>query len=80
MLGYRMDVHNADELVERDPFGGMGVFLPSATSEGDEILSLVTDVFGIIPAVAFPGRGAWIDTSAAGLGSSEARARWEARS
>lgn len=76
MPAYLMETHDADELVLQDPFGGIGVFLPSALPDGDEILGKVGEVFGTIPAVAFPQKGAWADPSRLNLGRDEVIARW----
>jgi hypothetical protein len=79
MLNYRMDFHSADEIAARDPFAGAGVFLPFDFPDTAVILAAVKDVFGTIPAVAFPSRGAWADLSDADLGRGEAMTRWSHR-
>ena len=68
---YRMDNHTADEMIARDPFVGHGLFLAGAEQDTLEA------IFGLIPAVGFPGQGAWIDLDGAGVTAQDALARWK---
>lgn len=78
MYPYRIDMATAEEL-EADPFGGHGVFLPLTNASGEDILIRLEEVFGrVLPAVAAPQQGAWVDSEHAGLGQGELLARWEA--
>jgi hypothetical protein len=74
---YRMDTHDGSQMAAEDPFGGNGVFLAHDGS-GQQIIGRLEGVFGLVPAVTWPGRGAWVDISAMDIPGEEASARWEA--
>lgn len=58
---YAMEVATPEE-IHGDPFGGGGVWLPLPGASGETILATLEDRFGaIVPAVASPGLGAWVD-------------------
>ena len=76
MIGYRMDVRDPGEIAADDPFRGHGVFLPLPEAKGSEIIGALEQAFGEIPAVAWPGRGAWVDLKGAGLTPAEALLAW----
>jgi hypothetical protein len=76
LLTYRIDEAAPGE-VQADPFGGHGLFL-AMDAPAAEILAALEEAAGaVIPAVAFEGLGAWVDTRAAGAGQAAALARWE---
>lgn len=71
---YLMEEATAGELADSDPFGGAGVFLP-VDADAQEILDTLERVLGVVvPAVAWPFHGAWVDSSAV---SAEVLGRWE---
>lgn len=78
MAGYRMDVCTAEQLAAEDPFEGRGLFL-ALQEKAEVILRALEDTFGIVAAVAWPGRGVWVDTRALDVSKDEALARWNVR-
>ena len=76
MLSYRIDEATPEE-VEADPFGGHGAFLPM-DAPAAEILAALEEAAGtVLPAVAFEGKGAWLDTRSPGADLPAITARWE---
>lgn len=73
---YLMEEATAEELAASDPFGGTGVFLPMSAVAEDIIEALEQVLGSVVPAVAWPGRGAWVDGSVV---PAEVLSRWEAR-
>lgn len=74
---YLMQEATAEEIAADDPFGGDGVFL-SCALDGQEILAALERVLGeVLPAVAWPGLGAWISLRFASITPAEAIALWE---
>ncbi len=70
-----------EELIAADPFVGRGVLLWMPGVDGaDEQMELLASRLGmIVPAVLWPGIGAWVDCAAAGMTPGEAEARYQAR-
>lgn len=63
-LAYRMEAATQEEIAASDPFGGSGLFLPYPGSD-EEMLARLKDLAGeVLPAVAFAGRGLWLDMGA----------------
>jgi hypothetical protein len=77
VLAYAMEVSTADQVAAQDPFGGRGLFLPMDAG-GEEILGAVQETFGSVPAIAWPGRGAWVIPQSPEE-AWQALALWEAR-
>lgn len=76
---HRFEMVTADQLVMEDPFSGCGLFVPLAEGQ-EEILAALYRAFEVIvPAVAWPGHGAWIDTRGLDGTGEQALARWENR-
>ena len=75
-MSYRMEMHDADVLVGDDPFNGLGVFLPSGLPDAYQILDRINAAFGMIPAVAYPSKGAWVNPADSGLGKDEVKDCW----
>jgi hypothetical protein len=74
---YRIDMATAEEL-DADPFSGHGVFLPMPGASGEAILDALEDAFSaVVPAVASPEKGAWINPAGTGLTGDQAIARWD---
>jgi hypothetical protein len=74
-LAYRMDIHNDDELYLQRQFGESGVFLPFPGS-AETCQEFILELFGDVPMLTWPGRGAWVDSSAAGMTPDEALDSW----
>jgi hypothetical protein len=71
-----METSTAGQVAAEDPFGGGGVFL-EMTATAPDILDTMERVLGPgIQAIAWPMRGAWVDTSAAGFSAEYITARW----
>lgn len=75
MTGYRMDASTPEQMAADDPFPGRGVFLP-LVAPAEQIMEALDRAFGIVPAVAWPNRGAWIDPAGMDVTPAEALARW----
>jgi hypothetical protein len=73
-----MEMATVEELCVQDPFGGSGVFLPlEATAE--EILAELERRLPSSAGIAWPGKGAWVDTAASGMTRDAALEAWEGR-
>lgn len=61
-MHYLVVEETTEGLAASDPFEGGGVFLGLPDAGATEILEALEGVFGmIVPAVACPGQGAWVD-------------------
>lgn len=76
MIGYDMRMHTAAEMAVEDPFTG-GLFIEMPDS-GDAILEALEEAYGDFRAVAWSGRGAWLDIASMGLTRGEALRIWGA--
>ena len=76
-MSYSIQVRSAAEIAAEDPFSGRGVFL--ACAEGDVQAELERAFGGTVPAVTWPGLGAWVDREEAGLSPGELASWWEGR-
>jgi hypothetical protein len=75
---YLVEEETTEGLAGSDPFEGGGAFLGLPGAGAPEILEALERAFGaIVPAVACPGQGAWVDTRGAEGGKSGVVARWE---
>lgn len=71
---HRFDLVTRPQLMLEDPFSGRGCFLAVALDDSQEILDEIGLVLGApVPAVAWPGHGAWVDTGTV----PEALRRWQ---
>jgi hypothetical protein len=69
----------SQEEINADPFGGEGVFLAMPGTDSPGIIDALSGVFGmIIPAVTWPGHGAWADPRPTPMTAADLLARWEA--
>lgn len=79
MVLYRMEGVSTEEM-NADPFGGEGVFLAMPGADGPDIIDTLASAFGmIIPAVVWPGHGAWADPRPTPMNAAGMFARWEDR-
>jgi hypothetical protein len=71
-----MEEMTTEQIAASDPFGSRGVFLPCAL-DGQEILDSLERVFGeTVPAVVWPGRGAWVQSDGTAEHAALLFARW----
>lgn len=71
-----MDVREPGDIAADDPFCGRGAFLPLPGAKGSEIIGALERAFGEIPAVAWPGRGTWVDLANGEMSAGEALLAW----
>ncbi len=76
-MAYSMVQATVDEIAAQDPFGGSGVFL-AYPAHLDQIVQLLEETYGIVAAVSWPGKGAWVDTRRLGMTPGEICGQWSA--
>jgi hypothetical protein len=74
---YRTDTLDRDQLAKADPYGGRGLFL-AMDEPGDVILAALEEAAGApVPACAFGGHGAWVDTGAPAVDRERLLSAWK---
>jgi hypothetical protein len=63
MLAYRLEMHTAEQIAAQDPFAGAGTRLMTDGLGQEEAGARLTEIFGAVPYVTFPGC-AWLDIRA----------------
>lgn len=71
-----MEMTPVEQVAASDPFGGHGVFLPMAATAQD-ILESLDRAFGVVSAVVWPMRGAWVDAAVGGMTRDAVLEAWE---
>lgn len=77
-MHYGVEEATTEELAAADPFSGAGVFLALPGATAPEILKALESAFGaVVPAVACPGKGAWVDSGQVGGTKDHVVVTWE---
>jgi hypothetical protein len=63
MLAYRLEMHTPEQIAAQDPFAGAGTRLIAEGLSQETAGLKITEIFGAVPHVTFPGC-AWLDTRA----------------
>jgi hypothetical protein len=80
MLAYRLEMHTPEQIAAQDPFAGGGVRLFTAGLAQAPAEPVITELFGAVPYVTFPGC-VWLDGRVfpGGVTAETARAIWRER-
>jgi hypothetical protein len=80
MLAYRLEMHTPEQIAAQDPFEGAGVRLFTTGLAQAPAEPVITELFGTVPYVTFPGC-VWLDGRAftGGVTAETARATWRER-
>jgi hypothetical protein len=76
-MSYAIEAIPVSQIAAEDPFAGRGVFL--ACGEEDVQAELDRAFGGTVPAVTWPGLGAWVDQNGSGLSPEELVSWWKGR-
>lgn len=78
-MHYQVTEATPEEVASADPFEGRGAFLPMDASADGILRELEAAFAAVLPAVAIPGRGAWVDAGGIGIDPREIARAWSSR-